>query len=31
LSGRVLLLDALTMQIRTIKLKKDPACPVCSR
>jgi adenylyltransferase/sulfurtransferase len=29
LSGRVLLLDALTMQIRTIKLKKDPACAVC--
>ena len=30
LSGRVLLLDALTMQIRSIKLKKDPACAVCS-
>jgi molybdopterin-synthase adenylyltransferase len=30
LAGRVLLLDALTMQIRTIKLKKDPACAVCS-
>ena len=30
LSGRVLLLDALTMQIRTIKLKKDPACAVCA-
>jgi adenylyltransferase/sulfurtransferase len=29
LAGRVLLLDALTMQIRTIKLKKDPACTVC--
>ena len=31
LSGRVLLLDALTMQIRTIKLKKDPACAVCGK
>jgi adenylyltransferase/sulfurtransferase len=29
LSGRLLLLDALTMQVRTIKLRKDPACPVC--
>jgi hypothetical protein len=25
-----LLLDALTMQVRTISLKKDPACPVCA-
>ena len=31
LSGRVMLLDALTMQIRTIKLKKDPDCAVCGR
>jgi molybdopterin/thiamine biosynthesis adenylyltransferase len=30
LAGRLLLLDALTMQVRTISLKKDPACPVCS-
>ena len=30
LTGRLLLLDALTMQIRTVKLHKDPACPVCS-
>lgn len=30
LAGRLLLLDALTMQIRTVKLQKDPACPVCS-
>jgi molybdopterin/thiamine biosynthesis adenylyltransferase len=29
LAGRLLLLDALTMQVRTISLKKDPACPVC--
>jgi hypothetical protein len=26
-----MLLDALTMQVRTIKLAKDPACPVCAR
>ncbi len=29
LTGRLLLLDALAMQMRTIKLAKDPACPVC--
>jgi molybdopterin/thiamine biosynthesis adenylyltransferase len=29
LCGRVLLLDAKTMDWRTIKLRKDPACPVC--
>jgi len=29
LAGRLLLLDALTMQVRTITLRKDPACPVC--
>ncbi|MBI3044734.1 MAG: molybdopterin-synthase adenylyltransferase MoeB [Betaproteobacteria bacterium] len=29
LAGRLLLLDALTMQVRTIRLAKDPACPVC--
>ena len=29
LAGRLLLLDALAMQVRTISLKKDPACPVC--
>jgi molybdopterin-synthase adenylyltransferase len=29
LRGRVLLLDALTMQWRTMKLRRDPACPVC--
>ena len=28
-TGRLLLLDALTMQIRTVNLQKDPACPVC--
>ena len=30
LQGRLLLLDALTMEWRTIKLGKDPACIVCS-
>ena len=29
LTGRLLLVDALTMQLRTIRLAKDPACPVC--
>jgi adenylyltransferase/sulfurtransferase len=29
LSGRLLLLDALAMQVRTIRLQKDPACAVC--
>ena len=31
LSGRLMILDALAMQWRTIKLAKDPACPVCAR
>lgn len=30
LAGRLLLLDALAMQVRTIRLAKDPACSVCS-
>ncbi|MDV6344966.1 HesA/MoeB/ThiF family protein [Nitrosomonas sp. Is37] len=30
LSGRLLLLDGLTMKWRTINLKKDPACEACS-
>jgi len=30
LSGRLLLLDSLTMQWRSLKLGKDPACPVCT-
>jgi molybdopterin/thiamine biosynthesis adenylyltransferase len=30
LQDRLLLLDALSMEWRTIKLKKDPACSVCS-
>ncbi|HZF18329.1 MAG TPA: molybdopterin-synthase adenylyltransferase MoeB [Burkholderiales bacterium] len=31
LNGRLMILDALAMQWRTIKLAKDPACPVCAR
>jgi molybdopterin/thiamine biosynthesis adenylyltransferase len=30
LQGRLLLLDALNMEWRTIKLKRDPACKVCA-
>jgi adenylyltransferase/sulfurtransferase len=30
LTGRLLLLDALSMQIRIVGLKKDPDCPVCA-
>ena len=29
LSGRLLIWDALSARIRTIRLKKDPACPLC--
>jgi len=29
LAGRLLLLDTLAMQVRTIRLQKDPACTVC--
>jgi len=29
LTGRVLTLDAAAMEWRTVKLKKDPHCPVC--
>jgi adenylyltransferase/sulfurtransferase len=29
LIGRLLLFDALKMSFRTLKLKRDPACPVC--
>ncbi|MGB7815404.1 MAG: molybdopterin-synthase adenylyltransferase MoeB [Methylotenera sp.] len=31
LQGRLLLLDALSMEWRTIRLSKDPACLVCGR
>lgn len=30
LGGRLLLLDAMTMEWRSLKLKRDPNCPVCS-
>jgi len=30
LAGRLMLVDALTMDIRTIHLKQDPACTVCN-
>jgi adenylyltransferase/sulfurtransferase len=29
LVGRLLLVDALTMQFRTVKLRKNPQCPAC--
>lgn len=31
LSGKLLLLDAMSMQWRSLKLKKDPACACCSK
>lgn len=30
MSGRLLLLDALNMDVRTVKLQRDPACAVCN-
>jgi molybdopterin/thiamine biosynthesis adenylyltransferase len=30
LEGKLLLLDARTMEWRTMKLKRDPTCPVCA-
>ncbi|MDH5601231.1 MAG: molybdopterin biosynthesis protein MoeB, partial [Gammaproteobacteria bacterium] len=30
LDGKLLILDALHMEIRTLKLKKDPQCPTCN-
>ncbi len=29
LVGRLLLIDAMTMEFRELKLRRDPACPVC--
>jgi molybdopterin/thiamine biosynthesis adenylyltransferase/rhodanese-related sulfurtransferase len=29
LVGRLLLIDALTMRFRTVRLRKDPSCPAC--
>lgn len=31
MSGRLLLLDALTMDVRTVKLARDPDCAVCAQ
>ena len=31
LSGRLLVVDALGTRFRTLKLRKDPNCHVCSR
>jgi adenylyltransferase/sulfurtransferase len=31
LGGRLLVIDVMTMEWRTIKLRKDPSCPVCSK
>ena len=31
LAGRLLLIDALTMQWRELRVPRDPACPVCAR
>ena len=28
-SNRLLLVDALTMEFRTMELRRDPACPLC--
>ncbi len=30
LAGRLLLIDALTMEFRALRLPADPACPICS-
>ena len=30
LDGKLLMLDALHMELRTLKLKKDPQCPTCN-
>jgi adenylyltransferase/sulfurtransferase len=31
LKGRLLILDALAMQWRTVKLARDPSCAVCAK
>ena len=31
LVGRVVVIDAQSMEIRTLRLRKDPECPVCAR
>ena len=30
LCDRLLVMDVLHMELRTVKLSRDPACPVCS-
>jgi adenylyltransferase/sulfurtransferase len=30
LAGRLLLLDALSMEWREVRVARDPACPVCA-
>jgi adenylyltransferase/sulfurtransferase len=29
LSGKLMIIDVLAMQWRTLKIDRDPACPVC--
>ena len=29
LAGRLLMIDALTMQFRSVRIRRDPACPAC--
>ena len=29
LSGRLLLIDALSMDFRTVKIRRNPKCPLC--
>ena len=29
LSGRLLLIDALSMDFRTVKIRRNPGCPLC--
>lgn len=31
LQGKLLLMDALTMEWRTLRYRRDPSCPVCNR
>ncbi len=29
LTGRLMLIDGLSMDIRTVKIRRNPACPLC--
>ena len=31
LSGRLLLIDALSMEFRTVKIRQNPECPLCGQ